>query len=64
MKEERNRKILELHLRAWNTQKSIADILGVTQGTVNGVIEQNIKNQDSLIFNNDELKIYNIWNLP
>ena len=34
LEEERNRKIIELYLRAWNTQQSIADMFGLTQPAI------------------------------
>ena len=57
IKEERDRKIVELHLRAWNTQKNIADILGINEATVNGIIQQILKNNKFIISKDDELKL-------
>jgi predicted transcriptional regulator len=50
-KDERDRKIVDLYLKAWNTQKSIADIIGVTQPTVDNICE-NIKNRQLSEFYN------------
>lgn len=64
IKEERDRKIMELYLRAWNTQESIADILDIPQQTISRVIETFTQNEE--IFKMDksfEPYIYNIWNL-
>lgn len=57
---ERDRKIIELYLRAWNTQASIAEELGVTQQTVSNTTKK-MQLQD---FGKDfKPYIYNIWNL-
>lgn len=67
LEEERNRKILELYLRAWNTQQSIADIMALGEGDagrkiVSRVIDGQIANY---VETSKEFKppIYNIWNL-
>jgi hypothetical protein len=60
MEEERNRKIVELYLRAWNTQEAIADVMGINQSTV----ERIMQNATSVEMHNDfKPPIYNIWNL-
>ena len=41
-KEDRDRHVVELYLKAWNTQESIADSVGVTQPTIINIIN-NIK---------------------
>lgn len=57
--EERNRKILELYLRAQYTQEMIAEIFGVDRSTIS-----NVKNgQMSEIHEDFTPPIYNIWNL-
>lgn len=61
LKEERNRKVVELYLKAWNTQESIADILGVTHKTVSNIIENGKKGQMSIFTKNFQPIIYNIW---
>jgi hypothetical protein len=38
LEEERNRKIIELYLRAWNTQDAIGDLLGITQDVVSRIV--------------------------
>lgn len=63
-KDERDRKIVDLYLKAWNTLESIADILGITHPTVKN-IRDNVKN--SIIgkfYNSFKPLLYNIWNLP
>ncbi|GAJ03289.1 unnamed protein product [marine sediment metagenome] len=35
-----DRKIIELYLRAWNTQESIAEDLGVTQKTISNILSK------------------------
>ena len=62
-KEERDRQIVELYLKAWNTQDSIADILGVPQNTIS-VLVDNIKKRQLSDFDKDfKPYLYNIWNL-
>ena len=60
-KEERDRKIVDLYLKAWNTQEGIADILGVTQKSISNIIDSK-KGHLSDISNNFTPLIYNIWN--
>ena len=38
-KDERDRKIVDLYLKAWNTQESIADIIGVAKQTISNIID-------------------------
>ncbi len=59
--EERNRKILELYLRAWNTQQSIADMFGLTKQAVSEILSK--IGQLSEILQDFNPPIYNIWNL-
>jgi len=60
LEEERNRKIIELYLRAWNTQEVIADIFGVTQKSISDIISKIANSvETSKDFNPP---IYNIWN--
>ncbi len=61
LEEERNRKIIELYLRAWNTQESIADMFGITQQVVSNIITKN--DQMVEICKDFEPPLYNIWNL-
>lgn len=58
---ERDRKIVELYLRAWNTQDTIAELLGITQSTVYNVLTKNGQMSE----NDNDFKpyLYNIWNL-
>jgi len=58
--EKQNRKIFELYLRAWNTQQSIADVLGVAQKTISNVISNNAKIDEST--KDFKPLLYNIWN--
>jgi len=62
-KEERNRKIIELYLRAENTQEKIAELMQLTQPGILNIIE-NIKKMQLQDFYNSFISfIYNIWNL-
>lgn len=64
-KEERDRRIVELYLRAWNTQESIADVLGVdSKQTVSNIVDSSKKRQLSEFGQAFSPLIYNIWNLP
>lgn len=58
---ERDRKILELYLRAWNTQERIAKLLNVPQQTVSDILTKNGQLSES----GKDFKpyLYNIWNL-
>jgi DNA modification methylase len=62
LKEERNRKIIESYLRAWNTQESIGEIFELSQKAVSDVIDSSFgkfleTSKDS------RPPLYNIWNL-
>lgn len=63
-KEERDRRIVELYLRAWNTQQSIADILGVPRETVRDVVDGGEKRHLSKSAKDFSPLLYNIWNTP
>ena len=39
IKEQRDRKIVDLYLKSWNTQESIADIIGVAKQTISNIID-------------------------
>ncbi|MBA7579423.1 hypothetical protein ES695_12540 [Candidatus Atribacteria bacterium 1244-E10-H5-B2] len=59
-----DRKIMELYLRAWNTQESISDILDIPQQTISRVIETfTQKPKIREMGKSLEPYIYNIWNL-
>jgi DNA modification methylase len=58
---ELERKALEMYLRAWNTQESIAEELGVTQQTVSNILTKN--STDVKISKDFKPYLYNIWNL-
>jgi len=58
---ERDRKIVELYLRAWNTQEKIAELLNIAQKTVSDVISKNGQMAEST--KDFKPYIYNIWNL-
>jgi len=60
LEEERNRKIIDLYLRAWNTQQSIADMFGIDKATVNRVL-QNVQMHE--MQQDFEPPLYNILNL-
>ncbi len=49
-----------MYLKAWNTQESIADVLGVSQAYVNKIITNCI---DAKYDKDFEPYLYNIWNL-
>ena len=55
--EERNRRIIELYLRAVNTQEAIAEAVGITQKAVSNIIEGFSKNATCR-------EITKKWNLP
>ena len=40
LKAERDRKIIELYLKAWNTQESVAEVIGVGVSTINDIINK------------------------
>jgi len=64
LEKERNRKIIELYLRAWNTQESVAKEMKVTQQTVSNIIGNFTKNREiSEICKDFKPFLYNIWNL-
>ena len=64
-KEERDRRIVELYLRAWNTQESIADVLGVdSKQTVSNIVDSSKKRQLSEFGQAFTPLLYNLWNLP
>jgi hypothetical protein len=63
LKEERNRMIVELYLRAWNTQQSITDVMGVPQKTISDIINNSENSKITEIAKAFTPPIYNIWNL-
>jgi len=60
-KQQRNRKITNLYLKARNSQESIADILGVSKKTISNVINSCKKAQMDDFTQNFEPYLYNIW---
>jgi len=60
LEEERNRKIMELYLRAWNTQEAIGEMMGVEQNTIGRIIQ---KMQIQEMDKDFAPPLYNIWNL-
>lgn len=60
LKEERNRKILELYLRAQYTLEMIGEIFGIDKATVSRVLQNDQMGDLQQDFNPP---IYNIWNL-
>ena len=63
-KEDRDRHVVELYLKAWNTQESIADSVGVLRQTITNIINNAKKRQLSEIGKNFKPLLYNIWNTP
>jgi len=64
LEEERNRKIVELYLRAWNTQEAIADVMGLSdKSIVSRIIEKLQNDRIGELQQNFKPPIYNIWNL-
>jgi DNA modification methylase len=61
LEEYRNRQILELYLRAWNTQEAIADMFGIDHKTVSNILGK--FGHLSEITKDFNPPIYNIWNL-
>jgi len=59
--QERNRKIIEMYLRAWNTQENIADVLGVDVATVSRILQ---KDQMGDLQKEFGVMLYNVWNTP
>lgn len=55
--------IADLYLKAWNTQRSIADILGEPRSTIKDVIKLGEKARTGDFAQTFEPFIYNIWNL-
>lgn len=63
IEEERNRKIIELYLRAWNTQQAIADMFGIDRTTITKLIDNVKIAQMHEIHQDFEPPLYNIWRL-
>jgi hypothetical protein len=63
-KEERDHKVFEMYLRAWNTQQSIADMMGIGIATVNETIKKFEKVPGNYSEQNFNPFLYNIWNTP
>lgn len=62
--EMRNRRIVELYLRAWNTQEAIAELVGVTHQSVSNVIGTAKDGQVSVFCKDFTPLLYSIWNAP
>ena len=60
-KAEVERKAIELYLRAWNTQESIAEELGVSQKSISDILSKN--STDGKFTKDFSPYLYNIWNL-
>ena len=58
---EQKRIAIELYLRAWNTQESIAEELGITQKTISNILSK--ISTDEKFTKDFEPYLYNIWNL-
>jgi hypothetical protein len=63
LEKERNRKIGELYLRAWNTQESIADLMGLTQPGIKKIVENITFDTIAESYKTFTPPLYNIWNL-
>lgn len=61
-KEERNRKIIELYLRAWNTQEGIGEIFGESQVQISRIIDIHFDKFGEM-YKDFKPIIYNIWNV-
>ena len=62
--EQRNQKILNLYLRAENTQEKVAEIIDMTQPRIKQILENFINNNKFIeIYKTFNPFIYNIWNL-
>lgn len=62
MKKQRDEKILELYLRAWNTQEKIAEELNCPWETVRDVIKKiGEKGQMAEIVKTFKMQIYSEW---
>jgi hypothetical protein len=61
-KEDRDRKIVDLYLKAQNTQEAIAEVLGVHQDTVSDIVLSTEKRQLSDFRKTFSPLLYNIWN--
>jgi len=64
LEEERRRKVLELYLRAWNTQEKVAEELGIPRTTVESMLKRFDENvQMHKIVKEFKPYLYNIWTL-
>jgi len=65
-KEEQARRVCELYLKAWHTQESIADVLGVTHKTISNIIAENLGKNGKFSFFTKTFTplLYTIWNTP
>ena len=62
-KDERDKKVIELYLRAWNTQQGIADVLRITKQTVSNIIDLSNNSTHGVFGQNFTPLLYNIWNV-
>jgi len=60
-KQERDRRIVDLYLKAWNSQESIAEILGVDQKTITNIIDVRKKRNIAEFPKTFEPMLYAIW---
>lgn len=60
--EERDRKIMEMYLRAWNTLEMIGNIVGLTKQQVGNIIQSN-SSKIAEILQDTKFPLYNIWKL-
>jgi len=62
-KEDRNRKIVELYLRAQNTQEAIAELTDTPQQTVAAIVEKTRNGQVADFGKTFEPLLYAVWNI-
>jgi len=63
LKQQRDRKIVDLYLKAYNTQQTISDILGVDQATIARIIDNMQNTIIGKMHKDFKPYLYNIWNL-
>lgn len=64
LEEERDRRIVELYLRAWNTQEAVAQAVDTTQRTVSNVVESRKNGQLSDFSKDFSPYLYTVWSTP
>ena len=64
IKEQRDRKIVDLYLKAWTTYKNIEDVLGIPQNTCKEIVKKAENSVCGIFGQKFKPLLYNIWNLP